>query len=268
MYKFLVFLLIVPALFANVDTDMDGVDDIVDQCPGTLITDLVDIKGCGIESLVSPHHYDIIVGASYSQMNSNSNAKTDTYTKSLSADYYYKNYSAQISTSHSTSKSASLNDNGLGDTTLAAGYIFNIQPNLSGRVGAGIVLPTYKSTLNNNNTDYIASLNLTYTMDKINLFAGYNFTMTNDDDIPNTVVYQNAHGMSAGVGYSVNEKLYVNGSYSRADSTSKNTEDTESISMMGSYSLDQHWFTSASYAYGLSDSTSDHYLSANLGYRF
>lgn len=268
MYKFLVFLLMVPALFANIDADLDGVPDNVDQCPGTLITDLVDIKGCSIESLVSPHHYDIVVGASYSQLNSNSNTKTDTYTKLFSADYYYKNYSAQISTSHSTSKSHSSNDNGMGDTTIAAGYISNIQPNLSARIGAGIILPTYKSTLNNNNTDFIASLNLTYTMDKVNLFAGYNYTKNNDDDVPNAVTYQNAHGISAGVGYLVNEKLYMNGSYSRSDSTSKNTADIESLSVMGSYSLNEHWFTNASYAYGLSRSTSDHSVSASLGYRF
>lgn len=257
-----------PFLFAFVDLDIDGVDDSIDQCPGTLITDLVDIKGCSIESLVSPHHYDIVVGGSYSEFNTNSNKKINTYAKLLSADYYYKNYSAQVSTSHSASKSDSSNDNGMGDTTLSAGYFFNIQPNLSARIGAGIVLPTYKSTFNNNNIDYIVSLNLTYAMDKVNLFAGYNYTKNNDDDIPYTVAYQNVHGISAGIGYSATDKVYMNGSYSRSDSTLQNTADSESISLMSSYSLDEHWFTYAIYAYGMSASTSDNYVSVNLGYRF
>lgn len=268
MYRFFIFFLMAPALFAFIDMDMDGVDDSVDQCPGTSITDLVDIKGCSIESLVSPHHYDIVIGGSYSEFNTNSNHKTDTYTKSLSADYYYKNYSVQVYTSHVTSKSHLSNDNGMGDTTISTGYFFNIQPNLSARIGAGIVLPTYKSTFNNNNIDYMASLNLTYTMDKVNLFAGYNYTKINDDDIPAIVEYQNTHGISAGVGYSVTDKLYMNGSYSRSDSTTKDTTDIERVSVMCSYSLNEHWFTYTSYSHGLSSSTSDTDVSVNLGYRF
>lgn len=269
MYKCLIFFLFVPALFAFMDTDMDGVDDIMDQCPGTSITDLVDIKGCSIESLVSPHHYDIVIGGSYSQMNPKTLEKTDTYTKSLSADYYYKNYSVQVSTSHITSKSSSSNDNGMGDTIVSAGYFLEITSDLSARIGAGVVSPTYKSTFNNNNnTDYITSLNLTYSMDKLNLFTGYNYTKNNDDDVPDAVTNQNTHAINIGAGYSITDKLYMNGSYSRSDSTSKDTADTESVSLMSSYSLDEHWFTYASYAYGLNDVTSDHDISINLGFRF
>ncbi|HQS66732.1 MAG TPA: hypothetical protein PLM93_06050 [Sulfuricurvum sp.] len=44
-------------------------------------------------------------------------------------------------------------------------------------------------------------------MDKLNLFAGYNFTK-NNDDISDIVEYQNMHAISAGVGYSVTDKLY------------------------------------------------------------
>lgn len=268
MYKYLVFFLLVPALFAFMDSDMDGVDDIVDQCPGTSITDLVDIKGCSIESLESPHHYDIVIGGSYSQMNPKTLEKTDTYTKSISADYYYKNYSVQVSTSHITSKSSSSNENGMGDTILSAGYFFAITPDLSARIGAGVVLPTYKSIFNNNNTDHIASLNLTYSVDQLNLFAGYNYTKNNDDDVPDTIAYQNTHAINIGAGYMITDKLYMNGSYSRSDNPSKGAADTESVSLTSAYSLDEHWFISASYAYGLNDVTSDNDIWINLGFRF
>jgi hypothetical protein len=79
------------SLFAFNDADLDGVEDSVDQCPGTSLTELVDISGCTIKDLASPHHFDLIMGASYSQI-SPIQERTDTYTASLQADYYYKNF--------------------------------------------------------------------------------------------------------------------------------------------------------------------------------
>lgn len=272
MYKYIGILLIAPAVFANTDPssdlDFDGVPDVLDECPATLITDLVNIQGCTIESLVSPHSFNISFGTSFSQLNTNSNNKTDTQTQSLSAGYNYKNYSLQASTSYSSSKSNSLNDNGMGDTTLSAGYLHYITPNLGARFGAGVVIPTYKTSLNNNHTDYIASLNISYSMDRFNVFAGYNFKKSNDDDVPNVFTYQNTHGFSAGVGYSAASKLYISGTYSKADNSVQTSEDTESVSIAGSYSIDENWSANASYIHGLSKSTSDHNVSFNIGYRF
>ena len=256
------------ALFASFDSDLDGVIDETDQCPNTPITELVDIKGCSTESLKSDHRYDLIIGGNYSQIDYNTNEKTDTYVTTVQADYFYKNFSLQALSAYYSSDSASYSSNGLTDTTLAAYYLVPVSTNFSVRIGAGIILPTFDSTLNNNNTDYTASINGTYTINRLNLFGGYNFTKINDDDIPHLVAYQNTHAYSGGVGYYMTPKWYASTSYYQADGVYTSMEDIKSASIYNFYSLDKKWFTSFSYAYGLSDSASDHAFSLRLGYSF
>lgn len=266
MRIFLLMLMMVPLLFAYVDSDLDGVDDDVDQCPNTAITDLVDIRGCSTESLVSLHHYDIIVGGSYSQVDYNTNEKTDTFTTSLQVDYFYKNISLQASTSYYSSQSDSYSESGLGDSSLAAFYLLPVNKDFQIRIGAGMILPTYESSLNNNNTDYLATLGASYTLQKLNLFAAYSFTQINDDDVAGVVSYQDTHAYSAGAGYYLSQKLYSSLSYYQADSLYKDVEEIKNISLFAFYTLDKNWFTTAGYAYGLSDSASDHSVSFRLGY--
>jgi hypothetical protein len=268
MRIFLLLFMTMPILFAFIDSDLDGVADPTDQCPNTPISELVDIKGCSIEALKSSHHYDIIVGRSYSEIDYNTNEKTDTHSTTLQLDYFYKNFSAQVLTAYYSSKSASYSDSGLTDTTLAAYYLVPINHSLSIRLGAGVLLPTFDSTLNNNNTDYLATLSATYSIDRLNLFAGYNFTKVNDDDIASFVTYQNTHAYNAGMGYYMTNKWYASVSYYQADAIYTSMEDIKSASLYNFYSLDKNWFTTLSYARGLSDSASDHSVSLRLGYNF
>lgn len=269
MRIFLLLFMTMPILFAYIDSDLDGVDDPTDQCPNTPISELVDIKGCSIEALKSPHHYDIVIGQSYSEIDYNTNEKTDTHSTTLQLDYFYKNFSAQVLTAYYSSESASYSDSGLTDTTLAAYYLVPINYNFSIRVGAGVLLPTFDSDLNNNNTDYLAAISATYSIDRVSLFAGYNFTKINDDDIPDWgVIYQNTHAYSAGVGYYMTRKWYTSASYYQSDAVYTSMEDIKSASIYNFYSLDKNWFTTLSYAYGLSDSASDHSVSLRLGYNF
>jgi len=269
MRTFLIFFMTMPVLFAYIDSDMDGVDDPTDQCPNTPITELVDIKGCSVEALKSPQHYDIIVGQNYSQTDYNTNEKTDTHSTTLQLDYFYKNFSAQLLSAYYSSKSATYSDSGLTDTTLAGYYLLPIRYDFSIRVGAGVLLPTFDSSFNNNNTDYLAAISATYSIDRVNLFAGYNFTKINDDDIPYyNITYQNTHAYNAGVGYYLNNKWYASVSYYQADGIYTAMEDIKSASLYNFYSIDKNWFTTLSYAYGLSDSASDHSASLRLGYNF
>lgn len=268
MRIFLLLFMTMPILFAYIDSDLDGVADPTDQCPNTPISELVDIKGCSIEALKSPHHYDIVIGQSYSETDYNTNEKTDTHSTTLQLDYFYKNFSAQVLTAYYSSESASYSDSGLTDTTLAAYYLVPINHSFSIRVGAGVLLPTFDSTLNNNNTDYLAAISATYSINRVNLFAGYNFTKINDDDIPNFVTYQNTHAYSAGVGYYMTNKWYTSASYYQSDAVYTSMEEIKSASLYNFYSLDKNWFTTLSYARGLSDSASDHAVSLRLGYNF
>jgi len=274
------------SLFAYSDVDMDGVEDSVDQCPNTSLTELVDINGCTIKDLSSPHHYDIILGASYSQISPVTQEKTDTMAGSVQVDYYYKNFSVQVSTAFFNSESSLVSNSGQTDSFIGAYYLLKPLSGLSLRLGGGALLPTYQSDINNNNTDFTASLSASYLYKDFNLFGSYSYTMINDDDFSYTdttsatvnVTYQNTNAFNLGAGFYPTAKLYTSLSYNSSDSiyeafvsstTGRSTvEPLESISAYLFYTLDKNWFTTANYAYGLSDSASDHYLSLRVGYYF
>jgi len=263
-------------LLAYTDSDFDGVEDSLDICPNTPFTELVDMKGCAIKSLVSPHHFDVVVGASYSDSDYQTLNKTDTLASSLQVDYYYKNFSLQASTSYFTTEGDSYSDNGLYDSFVGASYQFKPSDSLSLRVGIGAILPTYDTSLNNNNTDYSASLNISYNVDDISIFAGYSYTMINDDNVAvvdlngtsTDIIYQDSGAYSAGLGYYFTDKLYLSGSYNVSNSIYVGVEDIETASIYGYYSIDENWFTNFSYAKGLSDTASKNYASVRLGYFF
>lgn len=274
--KFLLLAFLSSSLFAYVDSDMDGVEDSIDGCPNTPFSDLVDINGCTKKSLFSAHHYDIIFGASYSASDYLTLNATDTLSGNIQVDYYYKNFSLQASTSYFTTQGSGFNDSGLYDSFLGGAYQFRPTKNLSLRLGAGALLPTYKSTLDNNNMDYTANINLSYNIGKVNLFGGYAYTIINDDDVnvvdangtTTSVIYQNTSGYSVGAGVYATQKLYISGAYNSVDSIYTNIEDITTASLYGYYSIDSHWFSTLSYAYGLSTSASNHYASIRLGYFF
>lgn len=271
MYKILSLLFLLGALQLSAfsDYDMDGVDDSVDQCPNTLMSELVDINGCTIKSLKSPHNFDIIVGINFSQTSYYDLEKSDTTSTSLQIDYYYKNFSLQASTSYYDSQSVSYNDSGVDDSFLGAYYKLSPTNKLDIRIGVGVIIPTYDSSLNNNNTDYVASANISYMLDKTNIFGGYSFTMINDNDnIDEAVYYQNTHSYYGGLGFYPKDKLYISASYNYSDSIYTDVQTIQTASFYGLYNIDQNWFTTFNYAYGLSESASDNYLSFRVGYYF
>ena len=267
MRIFLSLFLISSITFAYIDMDIDGVDDSVDQCPNTPFMETVDINGCSEEALISQSHYDIIIGAAYSQIDYITNEKTDTVTSTLQVDYFQDNFSLQAVGSYYNSSSDTYDESGLNDTILAAYYLIPLSSDFRLRIGAGVILPTYDTSLNNNNMDYLASISATYALNKFNIFGAYSLTLINDDDVAGAQ-YQDQSAYSAGVGVHISPKQYMSVSYSQADSIYVNAEETRSVSLYNFYSIDTNWFTTFSYAYGLSDTTSDHYLALNLGYYF
>ncbi len=246
---------------------MDGVEDKKDKCPNTLMSELVDINGCGIKTLTSAHHFDIIFGINYSQANYNSLDKTKTTTGSLQLDYYYKNFSIQASTAYYDSQSVSYKDNGINDSFIGAYYYLYPINKLTVKVGAGAIIPTFDTKLNNNNTDYTASLNLSYALKKLNIFGGYNYILVEDDDLID-VKYQNTNSYSLGLGFYPLDKLYLSGSFNNSQSIYKGVKDIQVASLYAFYNINDNWFTTFNYAYGLSKSASDNYYSLRLGYYF
>jgi len=73
---------------------------------------------------------------------------------------------------------------------------------------------------------------------------------------------------SIGVGFYPTQKLYISGSYNSSDSIYTNVKDIDTASFYGFYSIDENWFSTFNYAYGLSDTASDNYFSLRIGYYF
>ncbi len=286
MKKKIIFIITVGMLSTNLlaysDTDMDGVFDDVDRCPNTPFSDLVDINGCtkkrlsALERKKSDSRADVIIGVNYSGSNYASLNQTDTLSSSLQVDYYHKDLSLQIATSYYTTDGDGYSESGMNDTFIGASYTLHPLKTLLLRFGIGMVLPTYETSLNNNNTDYTASVNMSYAMGKINIFGGYSYRMINDDDVSVTdssgnvynYLYQNTNAYSLGLGYYLTQKLYVSTAYNRSESIYVGSEDIESISLYAYKSIDTNYFVTFSYAYGMSDSASDHALSVKVGYYF
>ncbi len=285
MHKNLAVFLCLPiALLAYSDLDLDGVDDAIDRCPNTSMTELVDIHGCTIKNLESADRFDIIVGASYSQINP-AQEKTDTVSTSVQADYYYKNFSLQASTGYFNSDSTVTTTSGQTDSFLGAYYQLNPLQLLTFRLGGGIILPTYDSGLNNNNMDYSVSADVSYLFKNMNLFGSIAYTLINDDDTSYldtngstvTLEYQNTFAFNAGIGFYPTDRLYMSLAYNRSDSIYNTIIDSdgvdsvealETVSAYLFYTIDKNWFTTLSYAYGLSDTASDHFGSLRVGYYF
>ena len=267
---FLFSLIIATSLFAYEDSDLDGVDDIVDKCPNTPFSELVDINGCTTKTLFSDHHYDIIIGTSYSDSDYQTLNKADTLATSIQVDYYYKNFSIGASTSYFSTKGDTNSDKGLYDSYINFSYQFMPKDFFIVRVLGGFILPTYSSSFNNNNIDYYASINLSYNIDKVNIFGGISYTLIEDDDVNSSVTlqYQNTLAFSAGAGYYVTDSLYTSLSYNTSDSIYQSIEDIKTLSLYAYYSIDEHLFGTLSYAKGISDSASDNYLSMRIGYYF
>jgi len=254
-------------LFAYSDYDMDGVDDKIDKCPSTPMSDLVDLEGCTKKSLTSPHHFDIIFGMNYSQTSYETLDDSDNITGSLQLDYYYKNFSLQVSSSYYDSSSVTYNDSGINDSFVGAFYKFTPVEKLNIKVGAGAIIPTYESDLDNNNLDTLASINVSYIISNINIFGGFIQTQVNDDDLID-VTYQDTSSYSLGLGFYPASNIYVSGAYNSSDSIYESVDTITSASLYTYYSINKNWFSTLSYAMGLSDTASDNYVSLRVGYYF
>ena len=262
-------LLLTTTLMAYSDSDLDGVDDSVDKCPGTPLTELVDITGCPKKSLVSPHHFDIVVGLNYSDADYTGLEKADTLSTSLQVDYFYKNFSLQASTAYyQTTAKGGYDDSGMYDSFIGGAYQLKPSDALTLRLGIGALLPTYDTSLNNNNTDYTGSLSLSYALNKsVNVFGGYIYTVINDDDTTD-YTYQNTNAYSAGLGFYLSPKVYLSGAYSVSESVIEGIDDIETASGYMYISMKDGAFMTLSYTNGLSDTATDNYFSVRVGRYF
>jgi hypothetical protein len=120
----------------------------------------------------------------------------------------------------------------------------------------------------------MGNVSLNYSLEMINIFGGYSYTNVNDDDyydvnVTSTIIeYQDVNSIYVGLGFYPVDRLYVSASYNKSDSIYKDLIAIESASVYLYYTFSENWFSTLNYAYGLSDSASNHYLSMRVGYYF
>jgi len=258
--KWLLVLLVSISLFSYEDNDLDGVDDSIDECLDTPFMDIVDRSGCSVKSLISPHHFDIIVGLSLATSEINATTNFSTTTTSFQADYFYKNYSATLSSSYNDSKTSSE----MGNTKVAFGYELLPFENIVIDVAAGAILPTSPSDTNTtDNIDYTFSLSFSYAIADTTLFANYAFVAV--EDVSDYFEYQNSSSFSLGLGNKITKDSYLSLSYSTTQSRYKGEDNYEDVTLYGKYLLTESWFMMGSYFYGVG-STNESGFGMRLGY--
>lgn len=264
----LIFLFLGSVCGAN-DADLDGVDDLYDQCPNTPFSDLADGRGCTTSSLYTPAYYDLIMGYHYASSNPSTLENAQTSSATFQADYYYGNISGKLQASYYQSDENGSTIRGFNDTQLSLFYDVKPSDSLLIQVGAGIIFPTYSTGYGNEAADYLASVSVKYSLnDAINLVGGYTYTKINDDPIPNVADYQNTHGFYAGLGYIHSKKGAIHLSYTNTQSIYAGVDPIQALSCTAMIPIDTHWFVLGEYRYGLSDSASDHEAALRIGYAF
>lgn len=246
---------------AYIDSDMDGVEDKNDKCANTPLTELVDLSGCSIKSLVSPHHFDILLGESYSK-----DSTSTLNLSSLTFDYYYKKWSVQLSTSFYKTSSETLSSSGVNDTYLNFSYLFVPYENFYLTLGGGVIFPTYDT--DDNKVDYTSSIYGRYKVGNLSFIVGLGYGKIGDNNSDNIVSYKNILSYTIGSGYNWNKNFYSSISYSNADSIFENSDDLESLSLYNYYNFNKHWFSTINYRYGFLSNGSRQTIGVNLGYNW
>ena len=258
--KYLLILFIPISIFAYTDSDMDGVEDMLDKCPNTSLIDLVNSDGCPIEQLDSSHHFDIILGIKSIKIKNKTTSKNLYLSiKTVQIDYFYKNFSFNIS--------GAKNDSKLLDTYLSIKYKYEYNDLWTFYTSFNIILPTYKSTLNNNHTDYSALQSIYYKKEDLYLFGAYRFTIVNDVDNL-SINYKNTNSYTLGVGYDISSQLYSSISISSVDSAFKDTSSSKSANIYFLYSLDDNYFTNISFTKSYNNLIISDTLSLRVGYYY
>ncbi len=253
---------------AYMDSDMDGVEDALDRCAQTPLSDLVDYDGCSLESDKNSISYEIIVGSGYSQMNYSSLQNADTINSYIQTDFYLDQWCFQGVASYYSSNAQTGTEKGWDDTLLSMSYKFLLNESLSLSIGAGIILPTYKSGYENEKTDYKATMYFTYSVNERNYFFGsYGYTWIRDEDF-RPIQYQNTKSLSVGITHVYDQGSSYSISYGRSDSIYKNIQAIQTVEVESSFNVGSNWFVGAYYGYGLSSSASKNSLGAYIGYSF
>jgi len=247
----------------DVDSDIDGVIDELDECPNTSFLAEVNSKGCSVSVILLPEDrkndsWDIDINYGVNNDLDMLNI-SKRYSLGMQTNYYRDDWIYSFKISGYYNKNHYITK----DSTLKIKKRFRLKENLQIYLGGAIRLPTYNYL--GNNTDYTLYISSTYyPVEKASIFIGFNYTFINDE--PLIAPLQDIKNFYIGGGYFYNRDLYMNLSYTHAQSKFKNSEADNSIMTTIFYQITDKWFASITYSHELYEKSIDHSINFHLGY--
>ena len=260
-------LLLLAALAAANDSDLDGVDDTNDRCPNTPFSLTVASDGCPEQA--SPAAFLIGIGTTYTRGTYGGTEQLDALSADVSAALFAGNFYVSVMSGYyffgvEDPTVADSDRGGTADTFVGAGYTFTPTEHLTLTPGIHVKLATADKGLGTGETDFGASLLGIYRFSESDLFVQYGYTVTGDG----ATTYRDIAFGSAGLTVRPIPRGTLSLSYDFSQAYLPELPDLQSLSLMGSYRLYDTLSLQLSYSYGLSDSASEHALGIMLFKRF
>jgi hypothetical protein len=252
------------------DSDLDGVSDAADRCPGTPFELTVKPDGCPAGTDKTPVMFLGGIGATYATGSYGGSETIDSLSTEVTAAMYAGDFFLSVLGGYyyygaSDPTVTDGDGGGLADTFVGAGYAFRLSENLSLTPAVHVKLPTAGEKIGTGETDYGASVQGVYGLSGVDLFAQYGYTVTGD--APKTTYRDVAFG-SAGITFYPGKQSSVSLSYDYSEAYVPDTPALESLSVMGLFALYDTLSLQANYSLGLSDSAGDHTFGLMLLKRF
>jgi len=230
-------------LNASIDSDLDGVEDSLDLCPNSKITDIVDKNGCATEHLEVDFNsnIDLTLGYTIKEYKDYSSKFTN-----LSFVYSFKEYSFNLY----------LTNDSEDDIESSLSYTLN-RDSLIYTFTFGLYIPT-----SNDKIDYFTRLNLVYLTNCCNLFLNLEYDFLRDLDTKNSYI------VSFGVGKNLSSNIYSSINFRYLSAISKDSSNEKYISFTLSYDINSNWYISSGLDIGLNSSSAKRVVNFNIGYSF
>lgn len=256
-----------------IDSDLDGVDDRIDICPDTPFSDLVDERGCSIESLTENedmqnlkekrekkhsalHGLDISLGVSHYD---------DRTYATVQGVYSYENFSISLFTALDYERGYL--DSAINDTRIWSYYRIDLSDELDLKVGAGLVFPALQGKGDiSERIDAGVSMNLSYIHENLNPYFGavYRFNGIDDD----YYLLKDNYTIYGGLGIFATDRLYFSTSYAYSSEEYEGSGRKETMSAYFYYMVDENWYLNSSTMYGIEGLDYDGGFSIGIGYTF
>ncbi|WP_457596260.1 hypothetical protein [Hydrogenimonas sp.] len=250
-------LLIASTLLAYVDSDLDGVEDSLDRCPNTPLYDLVDQKGCSVESLLSPHHFALLLGL---------NMAGGTTTQTLELDYAYERFSLQAYGAFDYDTQS--DESGFNDTYLWVYYDLYPASGWVVRPGAGVVVPAYDPPDTDNRADWGLSLYLGRDVGAATFYTEVRYLFVEDRSLDDAWRFRDTLGATLGAQWWVAPTWRLGAAYDRTRSRYEGNDNLQSATIWVDWIGDEGWMALASYTRGLAGTAYDNYVALQVGYYF